>query len=142
MKRTISSDGSEVAARLRAVVGPTPASGDPFAALGIQPTADWAEVRQAYLRRARMFPPEHFPVEFLATQEAYNALKAAAVAAQGVGSGAKRRRCEDPCLDPAGAAKPPSLIVLDERGVAHEEAGDGDVGSDVGSDRPRAMSFG
>ena len=26
--------------------------------------------------------------------------------------------------------------------VAHEEAGDGDVGSDVGSDRPRAMSFG
>ncbi len=48
---------------------------DPFVTLGLPDNATDADVRQAYLRMIRRFPPERSPKAFQAISEAYEAAK-------------------------------------------------------------------
>lgn len=48
---------------------------NPFLVLDVPTTASDAEVRAAYQRLLRRFPPEHRPTQFQQIQEAYQALR-------------------------------------------------------------------
>jgi curved DNA-binding protein CbpA len=48
---------------------------NPFVVLDLPPDCTDEQVRDAYHRLLRQYPPETFPVEFQAIQEAANALK-------------------------------------------------------------------
>ncbi|MBF0176343.1 MAG: DnaJ domain-containing protein [Magnetococcales bacterium] len=47
----------------------------PFAILGVGPDANDEEIRQAYLRLVREFPPERDPQRFQVVREAYDAVE-------------------------------------------------------------------
>ncbi len=54
----------------------TPASGDdPYAVLGLREDANEAEIRAAYLRKVKEFPPERAPSEFERVRDAYEFLR-------------------------------------------------------------------
>lgn len=48
---------------------------DPYQVLGIQPEAGDAEIRAAYLRKVKEFPPERAPQEFEKVRDAYETLR-------------------------------------------------------------------
>jgi curved DNA-binding protein CbpA len=48
---------------------------DPYAVLGVSPTASADEVRQSYFRLVRRYPPETHPERFKLVRAAYDALK-------------------------------------------------------------------
>lgn len=80
MKRTISHEASDAAARLRVLgfgTGIQNCGGipDPLTLLGLGPHATWSEVRQAYVARLRVYHPEHHPQEFMRVVDAYDMLK-------------------------------------------------------------------
>ena len=52
-----------------------PVAREPAEILGVDPEAPEAEVRAAYLRAVRLYPPERHPAEFEAVRDAYEALK-------------------------------------------------------------------
>lgn len=47
---------------------------DPFLTLGVLEDADDSEIRAAYLKLVRRFPPDRFPSEFQIISEAYQAI--------------------------------------------------------------------
>lgn len=117
MKRSISLEASEAAARLRQTDFATQAACAGFfgnaasslALFGLGFDSSWPQVRQAYLIRLRQFPPDRNPAEFIQTVDAYETLKrlarsaadaeAAAAASDAFGSsGGKRRRVGDVTL--------------------------------------------
>jgi len=53
----------------------SPAVGDPYAALGMAPTATDAEVKQAYFTQVRAHPPESDPQTFKRIRAAYDQLR-------------------------------------------------------------------
>ena len=48
---------------------------NPYELLGIQETASFDEIRKAYLRKVRMFPPEKDPENFKKIRHAYGLLR-------------------------------------------------------------------
>lgn len=48
---------------------------DPYQVLGIPPEAGDAEIRAAYLRKVKEFPPERAPQEFEKVRDAYETLR-------------------------------------------------------------------
>jgi DnaJ-class molecular chaperone len=50
-------------------------SDDPYAVLGVPPTADDAALRAAYLAKVQEYPPERCPKEFAAVRRAYELVK-------------------------------------------------------------------
>lgn len=81
MKRTISTEASAAAGRLRQLGIGSPGfvfgggALDPLTVLGLGPQARWPEVRQAYIARLRVYHPEMQPQEFMRVVEAYDTLK-------------------------------------------------------------------
>jgi curved DNA-binding protein CbpA len=71
---------------------------DPFTVLGVEETADDAEIRRRYLALVREFPPDHAPDRFRDIRAAYEAL------------GDERRRLEATLLHTNEAAL--SRLVL------------------------------
>ena len=56
-------------------VSQSPAVGDPYAALGVAPTATDAEIKQAYFAQVRAHPPESDPQAFKLIRAAYDRLR-------------------------------------------------------------------
>lgn len=52
-----------------------PAVGDPYAVLGVPPTATDAEIKQAYFTQVRAHPPESDPQAFKLVRAAYDRLR-------------------------------------------------------------------
>jgi curved DNA-binding protein CbpA len=48
---------------------------DPYAALGLPPTASLDEIKQAYFAQVRLHPPEHDPEAFKRIRAAYEQLR-------------------------------------------------------------------
>jgi curved DNA-binding protein CbpA len=48
---------------------------DPYEVLGIPENSSEAEIRAAYLRKVREFPPDRAPEQFQAIRQAYDTLK-------------------------------------------------------------------
>ena len=57
----------------RAAIQPTVA--DPYATLGLAPTADLDEIKRAYFAQVRLHPPEHDPETFKRIRAAYDQLR-------------------------------------------------------------------
>lgn len=57
----------------RAIIQPTVA--DPYAVLGLAPTADLDEIKRAYFSQVRLHPPEHDPEAFKRIRAAYEQLR-------------------------------------------------------------------
>jgi curved DNA-binding protein CbpA len=57
----------------RAAIQPTVA--DPYATLGLAPTADLDEIKRAYFAQVRLHPPEHDPETFKRIRAAYEQLR-------------------------------------------------------------------
>jgi curved DNA-binding protein CbpA len=53
----------------------SPAAGDPYAVLGVAPTATDAEIKQAYFAQVRAHPPESDPQAFKLVRAAYDRLR-------------------------------------------------------------------
>jgi len=161
MKRTISHEAHAAAARLLTsgftptCVPPSCGGLNPFMALGLNPAAQWPDIRQAFLARLRTYPPDRHPEEFVHIVDAYDTLKRtfreaaerqAAVAAEAAAADTtemptKRRRSQAslgidseaasaayPALNAKEGAAPQArqVIALDMTGIAH-------VGSSTGS---------
>jgi curved DNA-binding protein CbpA len=56
-----------------AIIQPTVA--DPYAVLGLAPTADLDEIKRAYFAQVRLHPPEHDPETFKRIRAAYEQLR-------------------------------------------------------------------
>jgi len=52
-----------------------PTAIDPYSILGLENQADEAEIKQAYFRKVREFPPEREPQKFQEIRQAYEKLK-------------------------------------------------------------------
>ena len=48
---------------------------NPFQVLGVPETADDAEIKKAYLRKVREFPPDRAPQQFQVVREAFEAVQ-------------------------------------------------------------------
>jgi len=48
---------------------------NPYDILGVAPGANDKTIRDAYLEAVKRFPPEHYPEQFSAVNEAYQAIK-------------------------------------------------------------------
>lgn len=48
---------------------------NPFQVLGVPETADDAEIKKAYLRKVRQFPPDRAPQRFQIVREAFEAVQ-------------------------------------------------------------------
>ena len=53
----------------------TDPSADPHAVLGVSPEADDEQIRAAYLRKLKEYPPDRSPVEFERVRDAYELLR-------------------------------------------------------------------
>ena len=56
-------------------VSQSPTAGDPYAVLGVVPTATDAEIKQAYFAQVRAHPPESDPQAFKLIRAAYDRLR-------------------------------------------------------------------
>jgi len=54
---------------------PTYQSSDPHAVLGVGPEADDEQIRAAYLRKLKEYPPDRSPAEFERVRDAYELLR-------------------------------------------------------------------
>jgi len=52
-----------------------PTVADPYAVLGLAPTADLDEIKRAYFAQVRLHPPEHDPAAFKRIRAAYEQLR-------------------------------------------------------------------
>lgn len=136
MKRTLSTEADAAARELRQN-GCAPAVlhlPNPYGVLGVPLGAEFAEVRQAFLRSVRAYPPDRAPSEFLCVVEAYQMLKdpqrRQALEDHLIGvsaEGGKRRRCEERLTQRAAAAffqarDATPVLALDQQGHCHGEA--------------------
>jgi len=56
-------------------LGPQDRSQDPYVVLGVLPSADAEELRAAYLRKVREFPPDRAPERFEQVRDAYDRIR-------------------------------------------------------------------